>query len=111
MNKKRQNQLEESDIVKKEKLISLAKKCALILVSKYKVKKVFLIGSLVKGYFHDKSDIDLVVEGLIPELYIKALTEIYDILPSGIELNLIPFEDSYESLKEKTIKEGKILHV
>ena len=97
------------EISKKEKLIILAKKCAKFLKKKYKVKKVFLIGSLVKGYFHDQSDIDLVVEGLISKLYIKALTELYDLLPNGAELNLIPFEDAFDRLKEKTITEGILL--
>lgn len=97
------------EINRKEKFIILAKKCAKLLKRKYKVKKVFLIGSLVKGYFHDKSDIDLVVEGLMPEVYIKALTELYDLLPGGVELNLIPFEDTFNSLKEKTIAEGMLL--
>ena len=91
---------------KKEKFLALARTCAKILKKKYKVRKIFLIGSLVGGHFHDESDIDLVVEGLIPESYITALTELYDILPIGVELNLIPFEDAFISLKEKTIKEG-----
>ncbi|MBI5199931.1 MAG: nucleotidyltransferase domain-containing protein, partial [Nitrospirae bacterium] len=83
--------------VKKRNLILRAKECARLLKNKYKVKNVFLIGSLVKGYIHERSDIDLVVEGLVPELYIKALTELYDLLPTGIELNLIPFEDAFDS--------------
>jgi len=91
---------------RKDNLIILSKKCAKLLVSKYKVKKVLLIGSLVKGYFHDRSDIDMVVEGLAPEYYIKALTELYDFLPHGVELNLIPFEDAFDSLKKKSLKEG-----
>jgi predicted nucleotidyltransferase len=93
-------------ISKKEKFLALARKCAKILKKKYNVHKIFLIGSLVIGHFHDESDIDLVVEGLKPEFYIKALTELYDLLPSGVDLNLIPFEDAFNSLKEKTIKEG-----
>jgi predicted nucleotidyltransferase len=97
------------EIKKKEKLLLLARKSAKLLKEKYGVKKVFLIGSLVKGFFHDKSDIDLVVAGLLSELYIKALTDLYDLLPSGVELNLIPFEDSFNSLKEKAIKEGMLL--
>ncbi|MFQ6003419.1 MAG: nucleotidyltransferase family protein [Candidatus Zixiibacteriota bacterium] len=95
---------------KKRKLILLAEKCAQFLKSKYKVKRVILIGSLVKGFFHDRSDIDLVVEGLAPELYIKALTELYDLLPQGVELNLIPYEDAFDTLKDKTIKEGKLIY-
>ena len=93
----------------KKYMIKLAIKCGEILRDKYRIRRVFLIGSLVKGIVHSKSDIDLVVEGLEPQLYMKALTEIYDILPSGLELNLIPFEDAFETLREKTIKEGRLI--
>jgi len=93
-----------------EELREIAEKCIWILKNKYKVKKVFLIGSLAEGYVHERSDIDLVVEGLSPDLYIKSLTELWDILPSGLELNLIPFEDAFESLKEKTLKEGALIY-
>jgi len=95
---------------RREILRDLAFKCAEALINNYKVKRIFLIGSLVKGYVHSKSDIDMVIEGLSPYLYIKALTELYEILLPGIELNLIPFEDAYESLKEKTIKEGELIY-
>ena len=95
---------------RKEELKEVAKRIAQLLKEKYKVKRIFLIGSVVKGIVHDKSDIDLVVEGLSPELYIKALTEAYDILPSGVELNLIPFEDAFPSLKEKTLKKGELIY-
>lgn len=81
-----------------------------ILTSKYQVKIVFLIGSLVHGIVHERSDIDLVVEGLPSEFYIKALSELSDIMPPGVEINLIPFEDAFESLKEKTIKEGELVY-
>jgi len=46
---------------------SAAFECAQVLVKKYKVQKVYLIGSLTKGgTFHQGSDIDLVVKGLRP---------------------------------------------
>lgn len=95
---------------RREKLREIAEKCMYILKDKYKVKRVYLIGSLVKGFVHERSDIDLVVEGLSPELYMKALTELWDILPAGVELNLVPFEDAFESLQEKTIKEGQLIY-
>jgi len=91
---------------KRTQLLRLAKQATEILKNDYYVSKVYLIGSLSKGIVHDKSDIDIVVERLTPNVYIKALTQIYDILPPGVELNLIPFEDAFESLKNKTIKEG-----
>ena len=93
-----------------EELRKVADKCVQVLKDKYKVKRVFLIGSLVKGVVHERSDIDLVVEGLSPDLYMKALTELWDFLPAGIELNLVPFEDAFESLKKKTLKEGDLIY-
>lgn len=95
---------------KKERYNQIARECSAFLKERYNVGRVYLIGSLVKGIFHDRSDIDLVVEGLPPGLYIKALTELYDLLPPETELNLIPFEDAFDSLKEKTLKEGQLLH-
>jgi len=95
---------------RKQYLISLANKCAKLLKEKYKVKKVFLIGSLAYGIVHEKSDIDLVVEGLAPELYIEALVALSDILQWKVEVNLIPFEDAFETLKEKTLKKGILIY-
>ena len=94
----------------KAELRKAAERCVFVLRDKYKVKRAFLIGSLVKGVIHKRSDIDLVVEGLAPGLYMKALTELWDILPVGVELNLIPFEDAYESLREKAIAEGELMY-
>ena len=95
---------------RREDLRRVAIQCIGVLKDKYKITRVYLIGSLVKGYVHERSDIDLVVEGLSPDLYMKALTELWDILPSGVELNLIPFEDAFENLKEKSMREGELLY-
>jgi len=94
---------------RREELRKTAERCGWLLKDKYKVRRVFLVGSLVKGFIHEKSDIDLVVEGLSPGLYMKALTELWDLLPTGAELNLIPYEDAFESLKKKTI-EGELIY-
>ena len=93
---------------RKEELRGAADRCVSVLRDKYKIKRAFLIGSLAKGFIHERSDIDLVVEGLSPDLYMKALTELWDLLPPGVELNLIPFEDAFETLKEKTVREGEL---
>lgn len=95
---------------KKKELRKLAEKCIEILKSKYKVKRIFIIGSIVSGFVHEKSDIDLVVVGLPAELYIKALTDLYDFLPQGTELNLIPFESAFKSFRTKIVKEGKLVY-
>lgn len=82
-----------------------------VLTATYPVKRVMLIGSVAAHTVHDHSDIDIVVEGLPPELYVQALTGLYDLLPAGIELNLIPFEDAFESLKRKAVQQGEVLFV
>jgi len=95
---------------RKKYLLEVADKCAKLLKEKYKVKRVFLIGSLAYGIVHERSDIDLVVEGLAPEIYIKALVDLSDIVQWKEEINLIPFEDAFESLREKTLREGKLIY-
>jgi predicted nucleotidyltransferase len=95
---------------RKEIYLEKARECTSFLEKKYNVKRVYVIGSLVKGKFHDRSDIDLVVEGLAPRLYIDALTDLYDLLLPGMELNLIPFEDAFDSLKRRTVREGILLN-
>lgn len=95
---------------RREELREIALEVAKFLKDRYKAKRIFLIGSIVKGYVHDRSDIDIVVEGLAPELYMKALTEVYDILPPSTRLNLIPFEDAFKSLREKATKEGELIY-
>jgi predicted nucleotidyltransferase len=84
--------------------------CIARLKDEYSVKRAYLIGSLVHGHIHDRSDIDIVVEGLDSAAYMKALTELWDLVPSGVELNLIPFEDAFDSLKEKVLAEGQLVY-
>ena len=109
MENKEYKRTEENE-TKKQEMILLVEKCAKLLKEKYKVKKVFLIGSLAYGIVHDKSDIDLVVEGLKPQQYIKALVELSDMLEWKIEINLIPLEDAFDNLKKKTFKKGKLIY-
>jgi len=88
----------------------IADRCVEVLKDSYQVTRVYLIGSLVTGLVHERSDIDLVVEGLSPDRYLKALADLWDLLPAGVELNLIPYEDAYETLQEKSFKEGELLY-
>lgn len=91
--------------------VAAAHKCAHLLYEKYGVHKVYLVGSLTEPEaFHDRSDIDLVVEGLPPELYFKALAELWRCLPPGVELDLIPFEDADPELHKRLLEEGVALN-
>ena len=99
-----------SAIERQKKLRGLASKCVELLKDEYHINRVFLIGSLVTGNIHERSDIDLVVEGLPARYYIKALTDLWDLLPDDVELNLIPYENAFASLKDKTIAEGEVIY-
>jgi predicted nucleotidyltransferase len=65
---------------------------------------------LVKGYVHERSDIDLVVEGLPPELYMDALVDANDLVDRKVEVNLIPWESAFESLRKKTLRAGELIY-
>jgi predicted nucleotidyltransferase len=89
----------------------IAARCAEHLARHFDVKRVYFFGSLESEKFiHARSDIDLAVEGLASHLYFKALSALWDELPPGVELDLVPLEDAYDSLKEKIKTQGKLLY-
>jgi predicted nucleotidyltransferase len=98
---------------RKESLRKIAKNFAKLLREKYSIEQIYLIGSLREAedvyFINENSDIDLVVKGMKPKLYLKAYGELYDMLPSGVELDLIPFEDATERFKKKTVEKGEII--
>lgn len=102
---------DDQDVETLNKLKKLAEKCAKILVEKYGAKKVHLIGSVAREMgVHRDSDIDLVVEGLPPEFYFKAWAELDHEVLNGIKIDLIPFEDAYDSVKRELKEEGILLY-
>ncbi|MDI6793263.1 MAG: nucleotidyltransferase domain-containing protein [bacterium] len=87
----------------------IVKKLLRILVDKYQVKKVVLIGSCLEDdRFHSHSDIDLCTEGLSGTQYFQAVGELL-IESEEFDVDLIPIEDSNERMKEY-IKKGKVLY-
>ena len=80
-----------------------------ILVEKYHVKKIVLIGScLNKEHFRFHSDIDLCVKGLEGSLYFKAVGELL-IRAGEFDVDLIPMEDATERMKGY-IDKGEVLY-
>jgi len=103
---KRKKYLQE----RKKMLMNLAKKCSILLKQRFNVKEVYLIGSLARNYkIHEKSDIDLVVVGLLDKKYFSALKELYQLVPKGVEIDLITEETASKSMKTKIKKEGVLI--
>lgn len=70
-----------------------AEACARVLKEQFGAREVYVFGSLAgQGPWHSRSDIDLAVEGLDPQQYISALSTLWELLPEGMELDLVTLE-------------------
>lgn len=94
--------------VKEKRLLSQLREFSWELQKRYSLKKVYLFGSLAEGLFLKGSDIDLAVEGMDFEDYLKALAE-YRYL-KGIHLDILHLDFCKPQVKEIVLKEGKILY-
>jgi predicted nucleotidyltransferase len=83
--------------------------CARILKERFGVQNVYVFGSLAgHSPWHSRSDIDLAVEGLAPERYVSALSTLWQLLPDGLELDLITLEDAPPELAARIRGEVKM---
>ena len=77
---------------------------AIVILKKYGVTEIYLYGSLADGTFNEKSDIDIAVKGLKPELYLKAYADISFSISKKIDLlnmdTQVRFADMLDKLKE-----------
>lgn len=83
-----------------------AKKIAAMLKESYGAKKVILFGSLVKSrYLHERTDIDLFVEGIKPEDFLRAGADAWAIA-RPFDVDIIPAERAEKAIIETAIKDG-----
>ncbi len=86
-----------------------AEACIKHLKEQFHVKEVHSCGSLAQeGPFHPRSDIDLVVEGLVPGDYFEALRDLWELLPPDLELDLIRLENAPPGLIRRVRGEAKM---
>ncbi len=99
----------EAEQVVPESLLSAARGVAHAiaqeLIRRFGAKKVVTFGSLARGDFGRRSDIDLAVWGISPDDYYRAVA-----LASGFssswKVNLVDAEDCPDSLREVILREG-----
>ncbi|MDY7079293.1 MAG: nucleotidyltransferase domain-containing protein [Chloroflexota bacterium] len=90
----------------KAKALASAHTCAELLKSHFGARRVIIFGSLAgQGPWHDRSDIDLAVEGLAPADYFRALSTCWELLPQGINLDLVTLEDARPELRARILGE------
>ena len=96
------NQTNELIKLERTQAYIIAQKCAQLLKERFKVDNVYLFGSVTgDSIWHERSDIDIAVEGLTPADYMRALNAVYELLPDGLELDLVSLEDVPAELKER----------
>lgn len=72
-----------------------AKECIRVLKEQFGVREAFVFGSLRgDSPWHERSDIDIAVEGLAPKDYWHALAILERLLPPGMGLDLITLESA-----------------
>ena len=92
-----------------ERAQAAAEECIRHLRERFHAKEVYLCGSLAgESPFHERSDIDLVVEGLLPRDYFEALQELWELLPPDLELDLIRLENAPPGLIRRIRGETKM---
>ncbi|MEK6714151.1 MAG: nucleotidyltransferase domain-containing protein [Nitrospirota bacterium] len=106
--KRRLDSMEKARQVLFTRALDDASKIAGYLRDKHGCGEIYLIGSILdKERFSEKSDIDFVVKGLPKERYFYILAEIRDI--TGFAVDIIPYEDANELIRNTVEKEGKRL--
>lgn len=99
----------KEDNARRERAQQAAEACARVLKEQFGAREVYIFGSLAgQGPWHSRSDIDLAVEGLDPQQYLSALSALWQLLPEGLELDLITLEDAPPELVARIKGEVKM---
>lgn len=84
----------------------LAARCATVLQQRFGAKRVIPFGSVVEeGRWHLGSDLDLAVEGIAPEQFFRAWATLREMLPPGLEVDLVGLEHTSAALRARILGE------
>jgi predicted nucleotidyltransferase len=90
--------------LQREEAYKIAQQCAQFLKERFNVQNVYIFGSVVgDGIWHKRSDIDIAVEGLPDKDYMRALFDMYDLLPSELDLDLVTLENVPMKMRERIL--------
>jgi len=87
----------------------VAERCAELLKSRFGAKRVILFGSVTgQGPWHGRSDIDLAVEGVPAEDFFRAWAALDEVVPRGMQVDLVALEDAGPELRARILQEGEV---
>lgn len=94
------------DLIGRADALAAANACAERLRARFGARRVIIFGSAMGNTpWHSRSDIDLAVEGLAPELFWRAWADLEDLLPPGLSVDLIPLETAGPALRARILGE------
>jgi predicted nucleotidyltransferase len=89
---------------RRQEALAAAIRCAEILKSRYGAKRVIPFGSAVgESPWHARSDLDLAVEGLSSEALSEAERELEAIVPTWLEVDIVPLEHAYPEVRARIL--------
>jgi len=74
------------------------------LLARAAVRRAWLVGSLATAHFGPGSDVDIVVEGLLPEQRAQLWDELSELL--GLDIDLLRLEELPVPFQERVQREG-----
>jgi len=93
-------------IISREQALKAVENCVRLLKERFGAGRVIPFGSAAgQGVWHGRSDIDLAVEGLAPERFCAAYAACHEVLPRGLELDLVPLERAYPEMRARILGE------
>ena len=96
---------EKKNILLKQEALIEVKRLVSLLRERFDFESLYIFGSLVYGKFGRHSDIDMSVTGMKIEDFFKAYALL--IKESKFDVDLKPFEDLTDDLKQKILSKGQ----
>lgn len=106
--RQRRAQQRDEDAAARDRAMAIARALSRLLVDRYGVRRVILVGSLARGDFAQGSDIDLVVEGLADDRFFAAGADL-DAHAEGMKVDLVPLEAATSAFRDVVAGEGIVL--
>ena len=92
--------------ISQQEALALAARCAELLQERFRAKRVIPFGSVVgHGPWHAGSDLDLAVEGVTPDQFYRAWSMLRELLPTGLNVDLVALEQASEELRARILGE------
>lgn len=98
-----------TDDIRRQEVMAAVERCVEVLKTRFGARRVIPFGSVAgKGIWHSGSDLDLAVEGLASERFFHAWASLREVLPSDVDVDMVPLEDASPELRARILAEEEM---